>query len=450
MRKQVDLTESYHPLPHQAMFHSWQPDGTDLLIKAIVVGYGGGKTYSMAHEMLALAIENAPIPVLIVEPTYPMVRDIVVPAYEELFDTLGMSYTYNQNANRITVPEFNAQIWLRSGDNPQRLKGPNIASAAIDEPFIQDRDVFKQVVARVRHPLARKRVILLTGTPEGLGWGYEELYKKTSLTRSVEADGVRIDVYEGKGRKWLRTSSEINVALNPDYFDSLRESHTELELKAYLSGEFVNMTQGRIYYAYSEANDRDCELLPGLPVIVTCDFNVSEMPMSWGVGQERTDGIYVRAALQKQYTNTAAMCEHLESWFIERGGLPQVLNFYGDYSGTAAHSSSYLSDWETIETYFFRSGKCRGATRYQPCTSIRDSSAALNALLCNANGERRFFLHPGPDTDPLRHDFERGTWKSDGTKQDDGGDPMRIHSADGWRYYAMIMHPIRRKPTRVN
>jgi len=414
-----------------------------------VVGYGGGKTFAMCREMLRLAIENAPYPVLIVEPTYPMVRDIVVPAYEELFESIGMPYTYNQNANRITLPEFNAQIWLRSGDNPERLKGANVASAAIDEPFIQSRDVFKQVIARVRHPQAKKRVILLTGTPEGLGWGYEELYEKTKLVDTIDADGVRIDVYEGDGRKWLQTSSQINTELPSDYLESLAGAHTDLELKAYRDGQFTNLTQGRIYYAYGPENDRDVDLQLGLPVTITCDFNVSEKPMSWCVLQERSDGIFVRASLQKQYTNTRDMCVALEAWFVDTyGTLPQVLEFYGDYSGTHAHSSSFLSDWQTIESYWFQSGKARGNTRYQPCPSVRDSSAALNALLCNGKGERKLFLYPGKDTDGLRRDFERVTWKEDGTKQDDGGDPMRTHSADGVRYYAMIKYPIRKQPTR--
>lgn len=449
MIKQIDISESYEPLPHQRLFHSWQPEGTNLLIKGMVVGYGGGKSFSMAREMFELAVVNAPIPVLIVEPTYPMVRDIVVPAYEEFFDSINMDWNYNQNANRITIPEFNAQIWLRSGDNPTRLKGPNIGSAAIDEPFIQHRDVFKQVIARVRHPQARKRVLLLTGTPEGLGWGYEELYEKTTLSNSTEFDGIRVDVYEGPGRKWLRTSSEINVALNPDYFNALRESHTELELTAYLRGEFTNLTQGRVYYAYSSENDREREITPNLPVIVTCDFNVSERPMSWNVIQEHPDGYYVRASLQKQYTNTRAMCEYLESWFIDTlGSIPQVLKFYGDYSGTASHSSSYLSDWQQIEGHFFQSGKSRGVARYQPCTSVRDSAAALNTLLHNGKGERKLFLYPGKDCDALRRDFERVTWKEDGTKQDEGGDPLRTHAADGLRYYAMIEHPIRKRATR--
>lgn len=444
-----NISLPYPMMPHQRILSEWQPSDGEMLIKAMVCGYGGGKTHALVREMTRLAIENAPIPVLNVEPTYPMVRDILVPAYEEYYESIGMPFAYNQQANRITLSEFNAQIWLRSGDNPTRLKGPNIAAAAIDEPFIQDRDVFKQVIARVRHPKARKRVILLTGTPEGLGWGYEELYEKCTLTDTIYSDGVRIDLYDGPGRRWLRTSSEINTALPADYLDALRGAHTDLELKSYLAGEFTNLTQGRIYYAYTPENDGPAELELGLPVIIACDFNVSERPMSWCVMQERTDGLYVRASLQKQYTDTRAMCEHLETWFIDTyGALPQVLKFYGDYSGTAAHSSSFLSDWQTIEAYFFQSGKARGSARYQPCTSIRDSAAAVNALLCNGKGERRLFLHPGKDTDGLRRDFERVTWKEDGTKQDECGDPMRTHSADGVRYYAMIEHPIRKQAKR--
>lgn len=456
----------YDPLPHQRIFHAWQPEPNELLIKAIVTGYGGGKSHAFVREIFSLAVENAPIPVMAVEPTYPMISDILVPAFDELFDDAGIVYEYNQQRKAYNVRHvmaggkrhpIGARILLRSGDNPSRLKGSNLAAAGIDEPFIQSREVYKQVLARIRHPRARRRTLVLAGTPEGMGWGAEELVDKTKHIRTetviVRGEPVHVNVYEGPGRKWVQTSSAINDALDEDYIATLREAHTELEAGAYIGGQFQHLAQGRVYYAYDASqNDRAYELDYSLPVIVACDFNATEAPMSWNIMQERDGATYVRHALWRQYTNTHAMCEYLHEVLTRDGrGLPRALVFYGDYSGTHDRSNSTLTDWQIIESYFRPLGPYdRHGLRlcYKPCKSIRVSASAVNARLCNANGDRRMFLHPGEDTEHLRRDFNLVTWRENGTKEDDT-DHMRTHAGSAMRYYCDYEHPALGKPVRT-
>lgn len=448
--------EHYDKLPHQALFHSWHPEGDELLIKGIVTGYGGGKTYAFVREMFRLAVVNYPIPVLCVEPTYPMIRDILVPSFEEFFETEQIPFVRNVTDKTITVPGV-AVIWMRSGDNPASLKGANVAAAGIDEPFIQSREVFKQIVARIRHPQAVERCLVTAGTPEGMGWGAEEFVDKTKLVSSttvrVRSEDVQINVYEGNGRKWVQTSSAINTALSEDYVERLREAHTELEAGAYIGGQFQHLAQGRVYYAYdASANDRAYELDYNLPIIVACDFNATEAPMSWNIMQERDGATYVRHALWRQYTNTHAMCEYLHEVLTRDGRvLPRTLVFYGDYSGTHDRSNSTLTDWQIIESYFRPLGPYdRHGLRlcYKPCKSIRVSASAVNARLCNANGDRRMFLHPGEDTEHLRRDFNLVTWRENGTKEDDT-DHMRTHAGSAMRYYCDYEHPALGKPVRT-
>lgn len=440
---------SYPMFPHQRLFHEFKAD-SELTVKAIITGYGGGKTHAGSRELLKLAIDNAPIPVLGIEPTYPMIRDIMLPSLEEMFDEYGIQWGYNVQAHNVTLPEFNAHIWLRSGDSPARLKGPNVAAAVIDEPFIQDRGVYKQISARIRHPRAVNKVLALTGTPEGLGWGYEELVEKTPLVSEMATPKGTVRVYQLGNRRIVEAPSVMNEVLTDDYFDTIRSTHTEQEIEAYIEGRFVNMTQGRVYYAYSEANDKPVKLDYNLPVIVSCDFNAGEKPMSWNVMQEQNGAIHVRYALWKQYTNTRQMCEYLhEVLKRESGQMPGTVYFYGDYAGSHHTSNSAISDWETIEDYFFRSGLTRGTYRIQPCRSIRDSAAAFNAMLRNAKGEIRCFLHPGEDTDHLRKDCLRVAWKENSMKEDDT-EPLRTHSGANMRYYCDFEHSIIPKARRTH
>jgi hypothetical protein len=448
----VIVKAPYKPYPHQEIFHSWQPDAGKLLIKGIVTGYGGGKTHAGVREMIKLAILNAPLPCLYVEPTYGMIQDILLPAFDEVLTEWGWHYTYNKSSKVLIITKPNAVLWFRSGDNPDSLKGPNIAAAAIDEPFIQSRGVYKQVIARIRHPRARRRVLLLTGTPEGLGWGHEELEGKTELTgtQTFERNGetVAVNVHEGESIKWVQTSSMMNEALETDYFDRLRSSHTDLEVGSYIQGLFQNLNQGRVYYGYERVkNDHEIELDYSLPVFVCCDFNASEKPMSWCIGQEREQGTMIRYALWKSYTNTPEMCVYLEEVLKRLNGqLPNVLYFYGDYSGNSPHSSSTQTDWQQIRNHFeplLAKGNCVINTK--PCKSVRMGVGAVNTRLCNAKGERKLFIFPGIDTDHLRKDFEQVTWHIDGTREDQK-DVMRTHAASAVRYYCDFIHPVMGRP----
>ncbi|WP_217878337.1 hypothetical protein, partial [Vibrio alginolyticus] len=71
----------------------------------------------------------------------------------------GFSWKYNKADWEFLIRYKGREgiIWIGSGDDPDALKGPNLCGALIDEPFIQSREVFEQMLARVRHPNARTK-----------------------------------------------------------------------------------------------------------------------------------------------------------------------------------------------------------------------------------------------------------------------------------------------------
>ena len=86
-------------------------------------------------------------------------------------DRAELDYKFNQQRGEFIIDNWNGRIWIGSGDKPDGLRGPNLAWAGIDEPFIQRKEVFDQMVARVRIASAECREIYLTGTPEQMNWG---------------------------------------------------------------------------------------------------------------------------------------------------------------------------------------------------------------------------------------------------------------------------------------
>src|SRR5690606_29335148 len=156
---------------------------------------------------------------------------------------------------------------------------------------------------------------------------------------------------------------------------------------------------GAPYYSYSSLNHQKYPLNPNLDLIISCDFNATEKPMSWVIGQRLNvnglDITYWDKVLSYQFTNTETMSGICIDWLKERFGDNKSnlhLTFYGDYAGSHHTSNSSQSDWEIIEKKF--SNEVRSVRKYlKPCLSIRDSIAATNAQLCNTKGERRQFVN---------------------------------------------------------
>ncbi len=115
-----------------------------------------------------------------VSPSHGLSQRTIVVTLKDILNRSAINYTYNQMKGEFLIHNWEGRIWLGSGDKPDSLKGSNLAWAGIDEPFIQKKEVFDQMIARVRHPEANHLEIFLTGTPEQLNWGYE-LSNRTDL-----------------------------------------------------------------------------------------------------------------------------------------------------------------------------------------------------------------------------------------------------------------------------
>ena len=123
----------YKPLNYLKTFHDDRYTHTN---RAIITGYGGGKTYAVCMENILVSALNPGVPNIIIEPTFQMVKDILEPTIINILDDNGFRYTYNKSEKNFYLPEVDGYIWLRSGDKPEKLKGMNAGLVTIDEPFI--------------------------------------------------------------------------------------------------------------------------------------------------------------------------------------------------------------------------------------------------------------------------------------------------------------------------
>lgn len=356
-------------------------------IKVLVAGYGAGKTMIYCKRLISLALANAPAPVASVSPTYPLARKTVVVTLHSLLSgkrsiNPDLRYKYNKNDHEFTIWYRGrvATIYILSGDDPESLRGPNLAAAGIDEPFLQDEAVFQQMIARIRHPDAVVKELLLTGTPEQLNWGYD-------LCMGELADKYReYDMEVGM----VNASTRDNKALDPNYHKRLAASMTEQMAKAYIDGKFVNLASGLVYYAFDPTpkNGIHIKELPipdNAELGVGMDFNVNPFAFAafWRAGAHvhyfkeyelpNADTRYAAQTLREEFRDMPDPGRGIKGRWTRQ----QLDNIYPDATGNARKTSA--PDGRTDFTYLREEGFTVKAHHDNP--KRKDRYNAVNARL---------------------------------------------------------------------
>lgn len=354
-------------------------------IRALVTGFGGGKTFIASKRAIALAMHNAPVPHLWVSPTYKIARRTAIPTIRALLSgkqglVTGLEWNYHKTNWEFSINwgGKTGYIWLGSGEDPDALRGPNIGSATIDEPFIQSEAVLDNVLARVRHPDARQKEIGLTGTPEELNWGYD-------ICEGDRAEDFDIEV--------IHASTRANKVLGADYADRLERAFTAEAAEAYVEGQFVNLQSGRVYYGFNK--DRNVMQLddPGGELGLGLDFNVN--PMGAVVFWRNGKHLHIMDEIELPNSDTPYMLRYIKDMYAfksgEDKGRCRIQTIYPDASGTARHTSSPAgkSDFKWIKEFGFQID----APRANPM--VRDRENAVNGKLAPAEGKPSLTIDPG-------------------------------------------------------
>ena len=214
-----------------------------------------------------------------VAPTYPQLRDYVLPALRKVLASLEITrYKYNKNDNVITMPN-GSEIWLRSADKPSTMVGSNLAWAWLDEPGLIKDEAIAKTQARVRHPdVVGVHQIALTGSPEGMAGKFFDYAEGDPPVYPEEHPraGERMSID-------IRARSDDNPFLPEDYVHVALSGFTDEEKEAYREGRFVPPS-GRVYTQFDRKRHvTPCPSPLEGELIMACDFNVD--PMWWVCGR---------------------------------------------------------------------------------------------------------------------------------------------------------------------
>lgn len=213
------------PGPVRVLLHPAQVEflNARAVFAAFVGGIGSGKSFVLCYDLLRRVRPGGLY--MVVAPTYPVLRDATLRSFVGLARKLGIPFEFNKSENRLTLTRTRAEVLFRSADNPESLRGPNLAGVALDEASLFDQDVYDIAIGRLRQD-GEMGWLRACFTPKGpFHWTYEVFARgrpDTSLVRCRTAD---------------------NPFLPAEFADTLSRQYSPLFARQELDGEFVE-TEG--------------------------------------------------------------------------------------------------------------------------------------------------------------------------------------------------------------
>lgn len=364
-------------------------------VKVLVGGFGCGKTYIGALKTIYLSYLHRPLEGQYVSPTYGMLTKTILPTTEAILNRSQIDYTLKLSQPvSIKIHDWGGTIWYGSGDKPDSLRGPNLAWAGIDEPFIQKVEVLNYMLSRLRVGEKDTQELFLTGTPEELNWGYD----------LVQNEEGKMDVGFVVGK------TKDNIHNTEGYYESMYNAYTPEMREAYLEGKFVNMKLGRVYKPFDRErhikhSDMQGEICAGI------DFNVDYM--SAEIFIHNNGFVHFFDEIRLSHSNTFELAERLRQKYAG-------IRVFPDPTGSGRRSSATKTDHQILRDAGFK-------VRFRPQVPVMDRINSVNSLFT----QDRLTIEPNTCPHFIK-DLDRVVYNKNG---DIDKDEIELtHASDGAGY----------------
>ena len=400
-------------------------NGLNTKFRAYVGGFGSGKTFIGCLDLLVFLSKHPRVTQGYFGPTYPAIRDIFYPTFEEAAELMGFRVIIKTSDKEVDVYRgsiYYGTIICRSMDNPASIVGFKIARALVDEA-----DVLKQEKAQLawNKIIARMRLVVpgvvngigVTTTPEGFKWVYNTFAKEPTKSYSM----VQASTYENE------------QYLPPDYIESLIESYPEQLISAYLDGKFVNLTSGTVYRSYDRVKHRSREQVKkGEPIFVGMDFNIDKMAATIYVIRDKA--FHAVDQICDGY-NTPAVAKIIKDRYYEN-----KIIVYPDSSGK---NRTRLGGVAESDIAILRGEEFKFELRYKPTNpNVRDRVNATNAAFDHG----RLFINDEKCPD-VASCLEQQVYDKNGEPDKSAGND---HQNDATTYPIAYEMPIVRPVTNIS
>lgn len=422
LREVEERVWSVDALPHQVeLFNDCKTK-----ILGLCSGFGGGKSWAAARKAVQLALLNPGCDGIVTEPTLDLLTKIMYPEMEKALQEAGLRFRFVKQDRifYVRIKGRTTRILCDSMENYPRLIGVNAAWVVSDEFDTTKMQIalaaFDKLLGRMRAGVIRQFIIV--STPEGFSAMYHVF-----ITQASEETRL------------IRAKSTDNPHLPSDYIDTMRKKYPEALVKAYINGEFVNLTSGTIYYGYDkEKNRSSASVRDGDTLYIGMDFNVQHMAAIVHVLRPSPTGEMLPHAVDEfiDLYDTQDMIDNI----VMRYGDRHQINVYPDASGKNRKTSALETDIAMLEGAGF------GVHYTQANPPVRSRINSMNAMFHNALGERRYFVNdttcPNYSKSLQYQIYDEKTGEPD---KSNGFD----HANDGGGYFIVYNFPIIREAATV-
>ena len=399
----------YRPLPSQAEF-----SGVRERFKGFSGPVGSGKSAALCYEVVCQSHINRGRHGVLAAPTFGMLRDASQGALISMLEVHEIAYELKKSDGEIKFGRSASTILLRSLDEPERLRGTNLAWFGIDELSYATEDAWLRLEARLRDPKAKRLSGFAVWTPKGHDWIYRRFIHEPVAGYKC----VRAQPFEN--RFLLRNT--------PDYYHRLESSYDPKFYAQEALGEYVNSRADRVYHCFDAAiHVTEQKYDPAKTLLWALDFNVA--PMSSVLLQRRGDGLVVIDEIVLGRATTEEACMEFENRYRLHFG---DLEIYGDSSGRNMRTTGG-TDYSILQQSLYRAGLRKVKINVPSANpAVLSRVQKVNALLTNALGEVR--LEIDPKCRELIKDLEEVLFKADSGVIDKARDPLRSHVSDALGY----------------
>ncbi len=175
-------------------------------------------------------------------PTISFLEKTLLADLQNVLEQTGSKYTYNSSKHILRIGNMTIRM-IQTGQ-PKEIYGHNLSFFYSDEHDELEQtkalDANQAIQERVRIPFpdGRDPFSVIATTAQGLRGTYR-------IVENLKEEKQPYALVRGR--------TEDNTTLRPDYLRRLKALYNEEEQEAFLNGKFVNLTTGRVYYAYNEA-----------------------------------------------------------------------------------------------------------------------------------------------------------------------------------------------------
>lgn len=404
----------------------------DRKFKALVCGFGTGKTWGGCADLCKFAWEWPGVNAGYFAPTYPMIRDIFFPTIEEVAADWGLEVDVKEGNSEVHFyagGQYRSTAICRSMERPGSIVGFKIGKALVDEldvmPMLKAEHAWRKIIARLRHTAdGLQNGVSVTTTPEGFKFVHKQFVKQLR-------DKPELQSLYGL----VQASTHQNARnLPPDYISSLMASYPPQLISAYIRGEFVNLASGNVYPGFDRTlNHTPEQIRPCEALHIGLDFNVLNMHAGVNVIRE---GLPLTLGELTKVRDTPTMARMLKERYADH-----AVTIYPDASGQNTSSKNASeSDLSILRQAGF-SIKVNGAN-----PAVKDRVNSVDAMLLNAEGARRWRINT--DACPVTTEsLEQQSWGANGEPDKTTG---HDHMNDANGYFLVNRYPIVKRTATVS